>query len=106
MEAPVRPLPVPGWWTGIETVRAGGPGEFTQWPTGYPDFPMPHKLRVDPANKRVSVSCQVSGIEFTWQLTDASTRTNVASSFAGVHVRIGSKRNFSTIVPARQVQLS
>lgn len=86
-EAPLRPLPVPGWWTGIETVRAAGPGEFTRWPTGYPDFPMPHKLRVDPANERVSVSCQVSGIEFTWQHTGTSQR------YAPAHFHPGAKRS-------------
>jgi uncharacterized protein YndB with AHSA1/START domain len=71
------PSRFPDWWTGIETVRTGGPGEFTQWPTGYPDFPMPHKLRVDRANERVTVSCQVSDIEFTWQLTEAGDGTSI-----------------------------
>ena len=39
------PARVPDWWAGIETVRKDAPGEFTQWPTGYPDFPMAQKLR-------------------------------------------------------------
>ena len=46
------PARFPDWWAGIETVRKDAPGEFTQWPTGYPDFPMPQKLRVDQANER------------------------------------------------------
>jgi len=37
---------------GPETVRTDAPGEFTQWPTGYPDFPVPQRLRVDDANER------------------------------------------------------
>ena len=49
----------------------GAPGEFTLWPAGYPDFPMPQKLRVDQANERVTVSCQVLDIQVTWQLTEA-----------------------------------
>ena len=54
------PARFPDWWVGVETVRPGAPGEFTQWPAGYPDFPMPQKLRVDQANGRITVSCQVS----------------------------------------------
>ena len=57
------PARFPQWWAGIETVRPGPSGEFTQWPTGYPDFPMPQKLRVDQADERVTVSCQVSDID-------------------------------------------
>jgi uncharacterized protein YndB with AHSA1/START domain len=71
------PARFPEWWVGIETVRTGGSGEFTQWPTGYPDFPMPQKLRVDQANERVTVSCQVSDIEFTWQLAEAGDGTSI-----------------------------
>jgi len=39
------PSRFPQWWAGVETVRVGPPGEFTLWPTGYPDFPMPQSLR-------------------------------------------------------------
>ena len=35
------PARFPQWWAGVETVQVGPPGEFTLWPTGYPDFPMP-----------------------------------------------------------------
>lgn len=65
------------WWVGIETVRKDAPGKFTQWPTGYPDFPMPQQLRVDQANERVTVSCQVSDLEFTWQLTELGAGTSI-----------------------------
>ena len=71
------PARFPEWWVGIETVRADTPGEFTQWPTGYPDFPMPQKLRVDQAQERVTVSCQVSDIDVVWQLAESGTGTSI-----------------------------
>jgi uncharacterized protein YndB with AHSA1/START domain len=71
------PARFPEWWVGIETVRTGAPGEFTQWPTGYPDFPMPQKLRVDQASERVTVSCQVSDIDVVWQLTEGGQGTAI-----------------------------
>jgi hypothetical protein len=71
------PARFPEWWAGIETVRRDSPGEFTQWPTGYPDFPMPQKLRVDQANERVTISCQVSDIDVVWQLAEAGTDTSI-----------------------------
>ena len=58
-------------------MRADAPGEFTQWPTGYPDFPMPQKLRVEQAQERVTVSCQVSDIEVVWQLAERGTGTSI-----------------------------
>jgi uncharacterized protein YndB with AHSA1/START domain len=71
------PARFPEWWVGIETVRSGAPGEFTQWPTGYPDFPMPQKLRVDQASERITVSCQVSDIDVVWQLTEGGQGTAI-----------------------------
>jgi uncharacterized protein YndB with AHSA1/START domain len=71
------PARFPEWWVGIETVSKDSPGEFTQWPAGYPDFPMPQKLWVDLANERVTISCQVSDIEVVWQLAEAGTGTSI-----------------------------
>jgi len=71
------PTRFPEWWVGIETVRTDGPGEYTQWPSGYPDFPMPQKLRVDQANDRVTVSCQVSDIDVVWQLAEDGQGTAI-----------------------------
>ena len=71
------PARFPQWWTGVETVRTGPPGEFTLWPTGYPDFPMPQKLRVEQAHERVTVSCQVSDIDVVWQLAESGTGTSI-----------------------------
>ena len=84
-EAPVEevwkllfdPTRFPDWWVGIETVRTDGPGEYTQWPSGYPDFPMPQKLRVDQANDRVTISCQVSDIDVVWQLAEGGPGTAI-----------------------------
>jgi uncharacterized protein YndB with AHSA1/START domain len=71
------PARFPEWWVGIETVRTGAPGEFTVWPAGYPDFPMPQKLRVDQAGERVTVSCQVSDIDFVWRLAEDGQGTAI-----------------------------
>ena len=71
------PARFPDWWAGIETVHKDAPDEFTQWPTGYPEFPMPQKLRVDEANERVMVSCQVSDIDFVWQLAEDGPGTAI-----------------------------
>jgi uncharacterized protein YndB with AHSA1/START domain len=70
------------WWVGIETVRADAPGEFTQWLTGYPDFPMPQKLRVDQANDRVTISCQVSDIDVVWKLAVLGEGTAIEVSLS------------------------
>ena len=71
------PARFPDWWVGVETVRRDSPSEFTLWPTGYPDFPMPQKLRVDQANERVTISCQVSDIEIVWRLSEAGWGTSI-----------------------------
>ena len=71
------PSRFPQWWAGVETVRADAPGEFTLWPEGYPDFPMPQKLRVDQASERVTISCQVSDIEIVWQLAEDGPGTAI-----------------------------
>jgi uncharacterized protein YndB with AHSA1/START domain len=67
----------PDWWAGIEAVRKDAPGQFTLWPAGYPDFPMPQKLRVDQASERVTISCQVSDIEIVWQLAEDGPGTAI-----------------------------
>jgi uncharacterized protein YndB with AHSA1/START domain len=71
------PTRFPQWWVGVETVRADVPGEFTLWPTGYPDFPMPQKLRVEEAHERVTISCQVSDIDVVWQLAESGEGTAI-----------------------------
>ncbi|WP_445184355.1 SRPBCC family protein [Pseudonocardia sp. Cha107L01] len=65
------PSRFPEWWAGVETVQspATEPDEYVLWPTGYPDFPMPQRLRGSRAEGRVTISCQISDLEFSWQLT-------------------------------------
>jgi hypothetical protein len=38
---------------------------------------MPQKLRVDQANERVTISCQVSDIDVVWQLAETGTGTSI-----------------------------
>jgi uncharacterized protein YndB with AHSA1/START domain len=71
------PTRFPEWWVGVETVRTDGPGEYTHWPEGYPDFPMPQKLQTNRARARVVISCQVSDIDITWQLAEAGLGTAI-----------------------------
>jgi uncharacterized protein YndB with AHSA1/START domain len=71
------PARFPDWWAGIQTVRKDAPGQFTQWPTGYPDFPMPQELKVDQVNERVTISCQISDIDIVWQLAETGTGTAI-----------------------------
>jgi uncharacterized protein YndB with AHSA1/START domain len=72
------PTCFPRWWVGVESVQPDDEtGGFTQWPTGYPDFPMPQHLRADRVNGRVTVSCQISDIDFSWQLAERGTGTTI-----------------------------
>ena len=76
------PSRFPEWWSGVETVRSERPGEYTMWPDGYPDFPMPQKLRTDRRSGWVTVSCQVSDIDVTWQLGESGAGTTIEVSVA------------------------
>jgi uncharacterized protein YndB with AHSA1/START domain len=60
----------PEWWQGIETVERpdDGEGDFTMYPAGYPDFPMPQELRADTSGRQVTISCLVSDLVFAWRL--------------------------------------
>jgi uncharacterized protein YndB with AHSA1/START domain len=71
------PTRFPEWWAGVETVRVEQPGTYTMWPDGYPDFPMPQLLRTDRAAGRITISCQVSDIDVTWQLADTAPGTAI-----------------------------
>ncbi len=62
------PSRFPEWWDGFDTVRPDGPGAFTWWPTGHPDFPMPQRMYTDEAGGRVTISCQVRDVSFVWRL--------------------------------------
>ena len=62
------PARFPEWWQGMETVRPGPGDVFTMWPEGYPDFPMDQRFAATPTPGRVTISCLVSDLVFTWEL--------------------------------------
>jgi uncharacterized protein YndB with AHSA1/START domain len=70
------PSRFPEWWAGIETVQPGPDGtSYTMWPEGYPDFPMAQRLET--SSGRVTISCLVSDLMFTWQLREAGEETDI-----------------------------
>jgi hypothetical protein len=65
------PARFPEWWEGVATVQRrahDGKGDFTLFPDGYPDFPMPQALRTDGDGRTVTISCLVSHLIFEWRL--------------------------------------
>jgi uncharacterized protein YndB with AHSA1/START domain len=71
------PARFPDWWVGMKTVRKDAADQFTLWLAWNSDLPMPQKLRVDEANERVTISCQVRDIDIVWQLAEAGTGTSI-----------------------------
>ena len=72
-----EPSSFPHWWAGIETVEPGDAGAFTMWPSGYPDYPMRQQLSEQHNDRRVTISCLVSYLEFVWQLADDGDETTI-----------------------------
>lgn len=64
------PARFPEWFVGVERVQSDGPGSYTMWPDGYPDFPMPQQIRSSRAEGRVTISCMVSDLVFEWRLRE------------------------------------
>ena len=78
------PARFPEWWAGIGSVdTAGGPGDYTMFPDGYPGFPMPQTLDSSQENGTVRISCLVSDLCFSWRLRPAAAGTEIS-----VHVEI------------------
>jgi hypothetical protein len=77
------PTRYPEWWTGIGCVDQAAPDGYTMYPEGWPDYPMPQRLRTSSADGRVTISCLVSDLEYRWHLTAHGDRTRV-----DVHVDI------------------
>ena len=80
------PARFPEWWEGVETVETegrDGKGDFTLYPKGYPDFPMPQQLRTAGDGHRLTISCLVSYLVFEWRLEVLDDGTRIA-----VHVEI------------------
>src|SRR3954447_15112887 len=71
------PARFPQWWAGVETGRRGEGGDYTMWPTGYPDFPMAQRMRSVRSDARVTISCLVSDLEYRWQLSDLGDDTGI-----------------------------
>jgi uncharacterized protein YndB with AHSA1/START domain len=71
------PSRFPEWWAGVESVEVASPGAYRVWHDGYPDFPMPQRLRTIEHVGRVVVSCQVSEIDFAWQLAEDGEGTAI-----------------------------
>jgi len=74
------------WLEGVGSIELGphdGAGDYTLYPEGYPDFPMPQALHA--RDRTVVISCLVSDLEFAWRLEplDDDARTAIA-----VHVQI------------------
>jgi hypothetical protein len=80
------PTRFPEWLDGVGSIELGprdGQGDYTMFPEGYPDFPMPQALRA--GDRTVVISGLVSDLEFAWRLEplDEDARTAIA-----VHVEI------------------
>jgi uncharacterized protein YndB with AHSA1/START domain len=71
------PSRFPDWWEGIETVATGPRGDYTIWPEGYPDFPMAQRMRAEPADGRVTISCLVSDLVYRWTLREDGDATGI-----------------------------
>jgi uncharacterized protein YndB with AHSA1/START domain len=71
------PARFPEWWEGIETIAPGADGDYTMWPSGYPDFPMAQRLDAQHHDGRVIISCLVSDLVFRWQLRATGETTDI-----------------------------
>jgi hypothetical protein len=78
------PARFPEWWAGVGSVTtAGSTGDYTMFPDGYPDFPMPQALETSQDSGSVKISCLVSDLCFDWRLRPSGTGTEIS-----VHVEI------------------
>jgi uncharacterized protein YndB with AHSA1/START domain len=66
------PTRFPEWWLGMDLIHdgddQGGEADFTYYAKDWPDFPMPQRFRADSEDRRVTVTCMVSEIDFAWVL--------------------------------------
>jgi uncharacterized protein YndB with AHSA1/START domain len=80
------PARFPDWWAGIGSVTTGGDtGDYTMFPDGYPDFPMPQTLETSQDSGSVKISCLVSDLRFDWRLRPSGSGSGTEIS---VHVEI------------------
>ena len=73
------PSRFPEWWAGNETVQVESPQAYTIWLDSDPHFPMPQQLHTDTRAGRVTMSCQVSDIDYSWQLAEAPGGTEITA---------------------------
>ncbi len=71
------PARFPEWWAGIGSVEVSSAGEYTMYPEGYPDFPMPQILETRPDSGRIAVSCLVSDLRVEWRLAPEGEGTRI-----------------------------
>jgi uncharacterized protein YndB with AHSA1/START domain len=71
------PTRFPQWWAGLQAVRDDTGDGYTAWLDGSPDFPMPQRLRGERVAGRVTISCQITGIDFRWQLAEDGPGTRI-----------------------------
>jgi uncharacterized protein YndB with AHSA1/START domain len=67
------PTRFPDWWQREDA-------DFTYYAKDWPDFPMPQRFQADSTDRRVTVTCMVSDIDFAWvlePLQDDGTRIAV-----------------------------
>jgi hypothetical protein len=77
------PARFPEWWAGVGTVEPSNGDEYTMYPVGYPEYPMPQQLRTDRSTGYVAISCLVSDLTFEWRLRPDGQATEIT-----VHVEI------------------
>jgi ABC-type amino acid transport substrate-binding protein len=61
----------------VETVAPGTRGDYTLWPTGYPDFPIRQHLSAEPGGSGVTISCLFSDLVFKWRLRADGAATEI-----------------------------
>ena len=77
LETSVRPDSVSRVVASVQTVRNDSANDYTMWMQDYPDFPMPGRLRSDRTEGRVTISCQLRDIDFSWQLAEDGPGTRI-----------------------------
>jgi hypothetical protein len=103
------PTRFPEWWAGMQSVRNDGTDGYTVWLQADPDFSWPQQLRGDRAEGRVTISCQITDIDFVWQLIEdgPGTRINVHVALPDSEAhRLDDKRENITTSLARLATLA
>jgi hypothetical protein len=81
---PLRAAQFPLWWAGTGSVETDSDvGDYTMYPEGYPDFPMPQALETSQEDRAVKISCLVSDLCFEWRLQPSLNGTEIS-----VHVEV------------------